>query len=414
MTMRILLITQFFPPEVGATQNRLSALVNACHQENHEITVLTAMPHYPSGRVFPGYRGCFWRRETVGSVTVIRSWILALGNGRLARLLSFGTFLLSALVVGLFMTPPVDLVLWESPPLFLGISVFVLSKLKRAALVTNVADLWPASFVALGELKDGMAVYLMEKLELFLYSRSIGISGQTKGIVADISSRIGGIPITHWGNGADAHATDDIAIPIRRGEWGIQPGRFVVGYAGLFGISQGLGLILRAAAALPDVTFVLVGDGPCRQALKNQSEELTLANLIWVPRQPQDGMASVWASFDCTLICLRDVPLFRGAVPSKLFEAMAAGVPIVLAIAGEAAQIVREEDIGLVISPENEGELTAAIIMMRSDASMRQAFAEHGRRAVRERYDRKTLIRDYVRWLQARVEAAQTTPQRPR
>jgi len=397
----VLLLTQYFPPETGAAQNRLAGLVRELTDLGAKVTVLTAMPNYPTGKVFENYRGRWFVRERHGSADVIRTWIWAhRRRSILMRGLSFLSFCLSALLVGIVNVRSADILIWESPPLPLGLTAWILAKVRGAQLVTNVSDLWTESLLDLGLVRPGLLSGGFARLERFLYRSSSLVSGQTRHIVAVIGQECPSIPTYHWPNGADLPppGTMEMTDENPRPEWNLDRHDFVVGYAGLIGHNQGLEIVVKTAQLLRDesVTFVLVGDGPEREALLGHVREHRLPNIIWRPPVPHDEMPGIWRGFDCALVCLRRGRVFRGAVPSKLYEAMGAGLPVLLAIEGEAAEIVREADCGVVVKSEEPTELAAAIRSLRGSVEERRRLGDNGRRAATGRFNRSKLTRQFA------------------
>lgn len=403
----VLVLTQFFPPETGAAQNRLGALVHELGASGARVTVLTAMPNYPTRRVFDSYRGKFLVREKYGAASVLRSWIwIHTHRSIMLRGLGFITFGLSSLIIGVFYTRGIDIVLWESPPLSLGLTAWLLAKFRGAVLVTNVSDLWTESLLDLQMIKPGLLSRAFERIERFLYRSSRLVSGQTKYIISSIDRVCPAVRTCYWPNGADlasgrASIESERVLPTnpRRAE-------FVVGYAGLMGHSQGLGTVLEVARILrsESVQFVFVGDGPDRITLVDAAAKLRLDNVLWKPQVPHREMPEVWRSFDCALVCLREGKVFRGAVPSKLYEAMGAGLPILLAIEGEAEAIVREADCGIVVKPGAPEDWARAIIRLRSSEDEGRRLGGNGRRAVEERFNRAVLTKRYAASVLATVE----------
>lgn len=392
--VNILLLTQYYPPEPGSTSNRLESFVQGCQRRGAKVTVLTALPNYPMGRVSSGYRRRIVVREVRNGADIIRVWIWPIqGAGILARGITFGTFALSALLIGLLVAPKSDLIMWDSAPMTLGPVAWLLSKIKGGRLITNVCDLWIASLSALGILREGPLLRIATSMEEFLYRQSAMVSGQTEYIVADVKRRVPTVPVILWRNGADVPGEVRIDKWAMRERWGVPPGRFVIGYAGMFGVSQNLREICNAATLLDPatVTFVMVGDGADKQATVEKSRALGLGNFIWIDPQPHGAMPDIWSAFDCTIISLRKLPLFRGAVPSKLYEAMSYGTPVILAIEGEARKILEASEAGIAVDPEDPKQIAEAIGVLRDNPDRRRRFAENARRAALEYYDRDRL-----------------------
>lgn len=405
----VLVLTQFFPPETGAAQNRLGALVHELGASGARVTVLTAMPNYPTRRIFDGYRGKFLVREKHGAATVLRSWIWVHAHRSIMlRGLSFVSFGLSSLLIGMMYTRKIDIILWESPPLSLGLTAWLLAKLRGAALVTNISDLWTESLLDLQMIKPGLLSRAFERIERFLYRASRLVSGQTKYIISSIERVCPAVPTCYWPNGADIPSRTALALaePANGNPTSSDHTEFVVGYAGLLGHSQGLETVLEVARMLQSepVQFVFVGDGPDRAPLLEAAAKRGLVNIAWRPQVSHHEMPEVWKSFDCALVCLRKGKVFYGAVPSKLYEAMGAGLPILLAIEGEAEAIVREADCGIAVKPDSPEDWARAIRRLRNSEDERRRLGGNGRRAVEEKFNRAILTKQYAASVLATVE----------
>ena len=394
---RVLIVTQFYPPETGAPQNRLSDLAGRLSENGNEVTVLTAMPNYPVGRVFERYGGKLVLEERREEIRVIRTWIhVRPSSGFVGRLATYWSFMITGFVLGLPRLGKQDVVLVESPPLFLGLTGLAISKLRGAKFVLNVSDLWPESAVAMRILRGPMLIRLSEWLEAFLYRRADLITGQTRGIVASILARFPDKPVALVTNGVDVERFTSMSLSDReavRDEMGVS-NEFIVGYAGLHGLAQGLETVIECAELLKarkDIAFVFVGSGPEKESLVRRQQEAGLTNVRFVSNQPVQRVPSILSAFDAAVIPLRKLDLFRGALPSKLFEAMASGVPIVLSIEGEAKELVTAANAGLCVEPENPQAMAAAILRLVSDPALRKAFAESGRRYVVSNYDRRLI-----------------------
>jgi len=397
--MRVLFLTQYYPPEIGAAQHRLASWACTLKRAGHAVTVLTALPNYPRGRIFEQYRGRMWMEEEVAGIRVIRAWIYATKSKRFVPgVLSYLSFMVTATVLEMCRAGAQDWVVVEMPPLFLGIAGLLLSKLKRAKLVLNVSDLWPESAVALGVLRNRLVIRLAELLGRFLYRQATLITGQTQGIVDGIRARCPeGVPVWLIPNGADVEAflttsQGDPSSGIRK-EFGLE-GKFVVGYAGLHGLAQGLETLIQAARILADhkdVVFAFFGDGPEKERLIRLSDELHLTNVRFYPPQPSARMPEVYSLFDVALVPLKAHSLFKGALPSKMFEAMAAGVPVVVAIRGEAQALMEQAEAGICVEPEN----AQAILQLYVDPILRRRMGANGRRYVEQYFDRTEIARKF-------------------
>lgn len=401
LVMRVGILTQFYPPEMGAPPARLSELAARLRAHEHDVVVLAAMPNYPQGRLYPGYGGLFHQDE-VGGIDVLRSWIRPTTSPAvIPRTLSYLSFVASSVVVGLRHLPRLDVLITESPPLPLGISGFLLSRLKRARWVFNVSDLWPESAVVLDVLGNGPAIRLAYKLEAFCYRRAWRVSCQSREIRTSIQDRFPEVHTLAFFNGVDtdrfgpAHRAAEVRRHLAEGVG------CVALYAGLHGIAQGLDQLLDAAEKLmtEDLRVVLVGDGPEKEALVREAQRRELRNVEFIPPQPRESMPALLASADVAVVPLkRRIP---GAVPSKLYEAMASGVPVVLVADGEPAEIVESTASGIVVRPGDIDGLADALRRLARSSDERRRFADAGRKAAVERFDRRRLSDDFIQALEA-------------
>ena len=411
--LRIALLTQYYPPEIGAPQNRLADLARRLSERGHEVTVLTAMPSYPRGRVYDGYGG-FFRRERRDGITVIRSFIYPTQSaGMLKRLANYFSFVISSLVVGIGALPRVDYLLTESPPLFLGIAGYLLSRLKGARWIFNVSDLWPETAVRLGVVREGLALRLAYRLEAFCYRKAWLVTTQTRGMKADIDARFPEVTTYHLSNGVDLSrfSSDKRSERLRAELLGAAPGQnhsCLAIYAGLHGLAQGLDQLLQAAQRLQDhsaLRFVFLGEGPEKEGLVRASRDLGLRNVRFLDAVPAAEMPSLLASADIALVPLKLA--LPGAAPSKLYEAMGSGVPVLLVAGGEAAAIVNDSGAGMVLPYGDVDGLANALRELAEDPERRRRLGEAGRRAATERFDRARIAADFAGYLERAGDASE-------
>jgi len=364
------------------------------------------MPNYPMGRYYPGYGGLV-RRENHNGSTVIRTFIYpAQSAGMVKRLLCYFSFVFSSVALGGLLLDEPDYILTESPPLFLGISGFLLSRWKRARWIFNVSDLWPESVVRLGALKPGLALRLSEWLEAFYYRHAWLVSGQSSEIVQNIKKRFPSVPTFYLPNGVDTQKfRPDCGTPETRALLSSKPGCVVL-YAGLHGLAQGLEQIIEAADQLRDdssISFVLVGDGPVKRALVTEAEARGLTNIKFLDPVPQDQMPALVAAADIVLVPLKmHIP---GAVPSKLYEAMSSGRALVAIASGEAADIVSRNKVGVVVAPGDTQGFTRSLLDLARNLSYREQLGAQARRAAIAQFDRSVSITRFVRYLEEQLRA---------
>jgi glycosyltransferase involved in cell wall biosynthesis len=384
----------------------MSDMARRLTEAGHEVTVLTALPNYPAGEVFAEYRGRWLLKERLQGVKVVRTWIYATQEKAFAhRLLNYFSFVVSSSLFGPWKTGAADVIVVESPPLFLGLAAILLSMVKRAKLVFNVSDLWPESAVAMGVVRSKSLIRLSTRLEEFLYRQSDLITGQTQGIVDNIRARFPQKKIVLITNGVDVNKflapADSEHRNQLRSEFAWQE-KFVVGYAGLHGLAQGLETVLQAAQRLsaPETfLFAFFGDGPEKGKLQQRAVELNLNNVRFYPSQPSGRVPAILSAFDAAVIPLRKLEIFKGALPSKMFEAMAAALPLVVCIDGEAKRLVENAGAGICIEPEDATALSDAVRSLAADRDRLRALGDNGRRYVMEHYDRQKIAERFERLL---------------
>jgi len=383
--MHILFLSDNFPPETNAPASRLYEHASHWVRLDHQVTVITCAPNFPQGKLFPGYKNRWYMMEYVNNIRVIRvkTYITA-NEGFLKRTLDYMSFMISGFFAGLFQRN-IDVVIATSPQFFAAVGGWLLAAVRRKPFIFEVRDLWPASIVTVGAMQDGFAIRLLEKLELFLYRRATAIITVTHSFKADLIERgISGDKISVVLNGVDSeHYIPQPKNHELLAHYQLE-GKFIVGYLGTHGLSHALDRVLEAAEILGenDILFLFVGDGAERRRLIQAAEQKSLTNVRFIPSQPKDLMPSWWGLCDIALICLKNTPVFSTVIPSKLFEAMGMGLPILLALPdGEAARIVREMRAGVVITPEQPVELAKTVLDLYHDPARREAMSKASRAA---------------------------------
>lgn len=398
--MRILIVTHYFPPESGAPQARLSALAAAWAADGDRVTVLTGMPNHPTGILPAEYRHAIRRREHRDGYRVLRTWLYATPNeGVTRKTLGHLSFMASSVLLGGWASGRADTVVVSSPTFFSIGSAWLLARLKRARLVVEIRDLWPAIFSELGVLTNGRLITILERLELAAYRAADEVVVVSEGFRANLISRgVNPGKVHTIRNGVSPGRFDPVAQPdpAIRARLGAGPGDCLVLYAGTHGISQGLPQITEAAARLAahPIHFAFVGDGADKQRLERRVTELGLRNVILLPGVPAADVPGLLSAADICLVPLRDVPLFTTFIPSKIFEYLAAGKAVIGSVRGEAAQILREAG-AAVVAPEDSVALADVIRALAADPQQRLAMGRAGRSHVEQCYDRVALAREY-------------------
>ncbi len=410
--MRIAILTQYFPPEMGAPQARLYELAVRLQARGHTLTIITAMPNYPLGKVLPEYRHKIFCREKLDGMKVIRTPIFPSRSGNLVvRLISYMSFVTTSLLMGTWSVGRQDLLIVESPPLFLGLSGIPMAFLTGARMVFMVSDIWPDVAVRMDNMISDKQARILEKLEGFVYRRSACVALTNPGAVELVRGRFPDVHCTVISNGVDtSFFRPDLRSETVRAEFGIAPGQFAAGYCGLHGFFQGLEVIVEAAKRLRDnsnIRFVLVGDGPTKPELVAQAQKEGLENIAFYPRQPKKRMPEILASMDLSLIPL--AAALPGTMPSKVYEALAAGVPLIVTGGCEAEQLVHRYNIGRLFDPGNAEQVATAVLELSSDRSLYERMRANAV-SLSQRFDRNIIAERTERILQA-VRAGSTLPQ---
>jgi glycosyltransferase involved in cell wall biosynthesis len=378
--MKILFLTENFPPETNAAATRVSERALYWVKAGHQVTVLTCAPNFPQGRLFDGWENRWHQVEDMDGMRVVRvKTYISANEGFAKRTLDFLSFMVTAFAAGLFETRP-DVVVSTSPQFFAAVGGWALAAVRRVPFVFELGDLWPRSITAVGAMKDSPVIRALEALELFLYRRSAAVVALTHAFKDDLTRRgIAPDKISVVINGVDlpryAPRPRDAELAAA---WGLD-GKFVVGYVGTHGMAHGLVNVLEAAELTRSdgrLRFLFVGAGAERQMLMEEAARRGLTNVVFGPSQPKEMMPRVWSLCDAALVHLKDSPAFAEVIPSKIFEAMGMGLPILLvAPEGEASRIVLGDGAGPWVPAARPELLAEAALALANDETRRQAWA---------------------------------------
>lgn len=395
--MNILFLTDNFPPEVNAPASRTFEHCRAWVQAGHRVTVITGAPNFPKGKVFAGYRNRLWQRETMDGIDVVRVWTYITANaGFVRRTLDYLSFMVTGFLAGLVQRRP-DVIVGTSPQFFTNCAAWMLSVLRWRPFVFELRDLWPESIKTVGAMEDSAALRLMERLELFLYRRAAAVVAVTESFRRNLIARgIDGAKIHVITNGVDLTRFQPMARDAElAGRLGLTD-RFVAGYIGTHGMAHALETVLEAAASMrqhplgANVRFVLLGDGAQKQALKARAQRMGLDNVLFLDTVPKAEVPRYWSLLDASIIHLRKADNFTQVIPSKLFECMGMGIPVLHGVAGESAEIVEREGVGLTFEPENAQALCAGLLRLVQDRALYADLHAHCLAAA-PRYERTAL-----------------------
>jgi colanic acid biosynthesis glycosyl transferase WcaI len=378
--MRILILTQFYPPEFGAAAIRLSRLARLLAADGHAVTALTGMPNYPSGIIPPLYRRRVFYRETVDGVDVRRVWVYASpSKGTSARLLNQFSFMTMAALRGAFLSRP-DVILVESHPLFVTLTGGWLRRVKDAPIILNVSDLWPESAVATGALRaDSLLVKVAARVERWAYHDAAHIVSMTGGVdegILAVDHRREHVTLIKNAVDLDRFRPNGGDGASMRARLGLGD-RFTAVHVGNMSLTYDMDTILAAARLLPEVTFVFAGGGAQAAAVEQAASDLP--NVVLTGVLPHEDMPALWAAADVCLIALRDHSVAGGTLPAKMYEALATGTPIVAAIRGEGAALLEGAGAGLVVPIGAAGIMADGLRVLAQDAGRRAQMGAAGR-----------------------------------
>ncbi len=388
--MKLAILTQYFYPETGAPQNRLYELSKIFEQLGWEILVITAMPNYPKGKIFPGYRMKFSVNENTDGINITRYFLYASKSvNKIPRIISMLSFSLTSLL-GYFRLRKFkpDFIFTESPPLTLAYSGYLLSKFTGSKNIMNVSDIWPLSAKELGAISDGGLYKKLESFEKYLYSKAFLCTGQSEEIVRHIE--MSGADKTYlFRNGVDINRFKNSAD-----KYDEAGGKIKIVYAGLLGVAQGIyGIVSNINFKELGAEFHIYGDGAERKITEDYLKANPDNGIILHDSVKSSEIPGILQKYYCAIIPL--VNNIFGAVPSKIYEAMAAGLPVLFSGTGEGAAIINDNKAGLVSPPKDYLKLKENILIIKNSQKMRNEMSENCRTAAAEKYDRNALIKNF-------------------
>jgi putative glycosyltransferase len=389
--LNILFLTDNFPPERNVPAMRTWEHVSRWVKDGHKVTIITTAPNFPQGKPLAGYTNRWYMKEDMGGVTVIRvkSYIAA-NEGFLKRILDYVSFMVTGGIVAMFQKRP-DILITTSPQFFCAVAGWVVSRLRRLPWIFELRDLWPASIVAVGAMKEGIAIKTLYWMEMSMYRAADRVIAVTKGLKQDLVDR--GIPsdkIVVVRNGADTNRfTPRPKDATFVEKFGLQ-GKFVVGYYGTIGMGAGVQTAVDAGRVLrdrgrDDIVIMLAGAGAEYDEVEKSIQEQGLTNVKLLPPFDQADMPAVWSLLDAAIVMMKDRPLFRATISSKTFEALAMGMPVIMSLpAGEATGLVDEYGFGINVLPENPEDMANAIQKLADDPALTKALGQKALEASRD------------------------------
>jgi colanic acid biosynthesis glycosyl transferase WcaI len=409
--VKILYVSQYYPPEMGAPAARASELSMHWARMGHEATVLTGFPNHPTGVVPENWRSRFHRlrhTETTGGLRVERTWLWPLPNRKAhERIRNYTSFCISAALTGLTLPKP-DVVIATSPQLLCALSGWWIASCKRVPFVFEVRDLWPESLAAVGASNEGSLLHrTLSAIAGFLYRRAdhiVVVSPAFK----DHLIRYWNVPAEKISIVENGVETDlfrfDPAAPQLRKQLNLED-RFLICYIGTMGNAHGLETLIDAAAelqtSLPAATFLLIGEGAEKQRIVDLAVKRGLSNIQFLGEQPRELIPAYVSAADLCLVMLKKSELFKTVIPTKLLEYMACERAVIVAVDGQARKILEEASAGVFVEPENTGALVKAILNLAQDPVRRRHMGTSGRQYIVNKFSRERTARDYITVLQA-------------
>jgi len=410
--VKILYVSQYFSPEMGAPAARAAELAQHWTQAGHDVSVLTGFPNHPTGVVPPEWRSRLHRlthHEKVGRVDVFRTWLWPLPNRKAhERMRNYASFCLSAAVRGLSLPRP-NVIIGSSPQLLVGLAACWLAFARQAPFVFEVRDLWPESLIAVGVGSENSILNkTLSAIAGFLYKHSDHVVVVTSAFKDHLVEHWRVLPekisVVENGVETDLFAPQPVDANLSLRQQLEAEGKFLVCYVGTMGMAHGLETLLDAADQLrqekPIVLFLLVGEGAEKERIKAIAQSRGLSNVRFLDQQPRERIPAIISASDAGLVLLKKTDVFKTVIPTKMLEFMSCARPVILGVEGQAQKIVEEAGAGIVIEPENSSALAHAIKRLAGDLSLGETLGKNGREYIVRRFSRKQTAEDYIQVLQ--------------
>ena len=390
--MKILFITDNFPPEVNAPATRTFEHCKEWVQNGAEVTIITCTPNFPHGHVYEGYTNKLYQTEMIEGIRVIRVWsYITTNSGFLKRVLDYMSFAFMAFWVGLFQK--YDVIIATSPQFFTTWAAWGIAKIKRKPWIFELRDIWPESIKTVGAMKESRVLDILEKIELALYRSSDKVIAVTDAFKANLISRgIDESKIEVVTNGANM----DLFSPREKDKALLEElhleNKFIIGYLGTHGLAHSLDFIVNSISKITDknIHFLFVGDGAMKETIVKLAKESSLTNITFLDPISKDEMPRYLSIIDISLAPLKRSENFKTVIPSKIFEASAMGKPTLLGVEGQAQEIIEKYHAGLCFIPENKDDFLEKVLLLKNDIELYKNCVE-GCSVLATAYNRKKL-----------------------
>jgi colanic acid biosynthesis glycosyl transferase WcaI len=406
--MKILILSLAYFPEITGNAPLVTNLAEDLAEKGNEVHVISGIPSHGLERVPEQYKGKLWCSEEINNVRIKRSYSFVSESKRfLVKIANYSSFTVSSFFTAFFDSRNFDVVLAVSPPLFLGITGYLIARIKGGKAIYNVQDLFPESAVIAGKLKKGFVFHILKKIENFVYSKADCITVICDRFSEEIKvNGINGDKIKKIPNWVDT----DFIKPMskERNQFRCEhrlENHFVVQFAGTIGYSQGLEIILEVAKDLEsykDIKFVIVGVGVIKEELVGKASDMALNNILFLPTQAQDKLPYLLTAADVSLVTLRK-NMSRVSLPSKILGIMAAGVPIIASLdeGSEGWEIINESKCGITVPPEEPSKLKEAVLHFYNSRELIPKLGQNGREFVMKNYSRRMIVNSYEELFQS-------------
>lgn len=393
--MKILFLTDNFPPEVNAPATRTFEHCREWARVGHDVTVITCFPNYPQGKVYPGYKNSLCKTEFMDGIKVVRVWSYMTANkGFIKRIIDFISFSVTSFIAGLFRE--CDIIVATSPQFFTALSGRTLSFFKRKPWIMEVRDLWPDSIKAVGAMKESVVLKYFSKEEKWCYSSAKKIVVVTNSFKREIVKKgIAEDKIFVIKNGANTELfRPREKSPELLKRLGLE-GKRVLGYVGTLGMAHKIDFLIDCVKGLDDYALMILGNGAEKENLQQKIERENIKNVVLLDTVPKNEVAEYIALQDAALVNLRRSSLFTTVIPSKIFETASMRIPILLGVDGEAREMVEEFGAGLFYEPENKEDFLEKLNTLFTSEDVYRGCCDGGEKLAHA-YDRKRLAAEML------------------
>ncbi len=398
--MKILFLTDNFPPEVNAPATRTYEHCQEWINDGANVTVITCAPNFPHGKLYEGYKNRLFQKETIDGIEVIRVWsYMSSNHGFVKRVLDYLSFSFMSFWVGLFQK--FDVIVATSPQFFTTWTGYGLSKIKRKPWIFELRDIWPESIKTVGALKQGYILNILEKIELFLYRDATKVVAVTNAFKTNLIERgIDKDKIEVVTNGSNLELFSKRNKDIKLLQKLNLEDKFIVGYIGTHGLSHSLDFIVTSISKITDksIHFLFIGDGAMKKSIIKISNDLKLKNITFLDAIPKEEVPNYLSICDISLAPLKNEENFKTVIPSKIFEASAMEKPTLLGVCGQAQKIIEKYNAGICFEPENEEDFIAKLMIIKDEKNYEEY--QKGCSTLAEVYDRKKLAKKMLKIIQ--------------